>query len=235
VQVNQAADFYRQPDNNSAATVEPMIVSRLVRGKIRDTAHMSSDPTVLVKSIFDGTIAAHERFAGRGLPSVLAAAEAMARALASGGKVLAFGNGGSAADAQHLVAELVGRFELERRGLPAVALTADSSIVTAIANDYGYATVFTRQVEALGAPGDVAFGISTSGRSANVEAALAAAKARGLVTIALTGRDGGTMGAAADIHVNVPEQSTARIQEVHRTIMHAVCALIDRDCSGAAS
>jgi len=123
----------------------------------------------------------------------------------------------------------VGRFEVERRALPAVSLTCDPSVVTAIANDYGYTTVFTRQIEALGKPGDVAVGISTSGKSANVEAALAAAKARGLVTIAVTGRDGGRMGADADIHLNVPEQSTARIQEVHRTIMHAVCALIDRE------
>ena len=189
----------------------------------------------LLKGIFDSTIAAHGRFAERGLPSVLAAAQAMAGALAAGRKVLAFGNGGSAGDAEHLVAELVGRFEIERRGLPAIALTCDSSVVTAIANDYGYQTVFTRQVEALGAPGDVAFGISTSGKSANVEAGLAAAKARGLVTIAMTGRDGGKMGADADIHLNVAEQSTARVQEVHRTIMHAMCALIDRAQAGAAS
>ena len=145
-----------------------------------------------------------------------------------GRQVLAFGNGGSAADAQHLVAELVVRFEVERRALPAVALTTDTSVITAIANDYGYQVVFTRQVEALGKPGDVAFGISTSGKSPNVEAALTTAKAKGLVTIALTGRDGGRMGADADVHLNVAEQSTARIQEVHRTIMHAICAFIDR-------
>jgi D-arabinose 5-phosphate isomerase GutQ len=109
-------------------------------------------------------------------------------------KILVFGNGGSAADAQHLVAELVGRFEGERRALAAVALTTDSSVVTAIANDYGYTHVFTRQIEALGGEGDVALGISTSGRSPNVESALAVAKTRGMVTIALTGRDGGRMG-----------------------------------------
>jgi D-sedoheptulose 7-phosphate isomerase len=141
--------------------------------------------------------------------------------------VLSFGNGGSASDAEHLVAELVGRFETERRSLPGVALTADSSIVTAIGNDYGYERVFSRQVEGLGAAGDVAFGISTSGHSKNVEMALAVAKARGLTTIALTGRDGGRMGADAHIHLNVPEQSTPRIQEIHRTIMHAICSLID--------
>lgn len=125
------------------------------------------------------------------------------------------------------MAELVGRFERERQAIAAVALTPDSNVVTAIANDYGYEVVFTRQIEALGRTGDVAFGISTSGRSRNVEVALAAAKARGLVTIALTGRDGGAMGAAADIHINVPEASTARAQEVHRTIMHAMCSLIE--------
>src|SRR5262245_27497802 len=190
---------------------------------------MATDNAGLVKAIFDNTIAAHGRFAERSLPAVLRAAEAISRALAAGGKVLAFGNGGSAGDAEHLVADLVGRFEVERRALPAVSLTCDPSVVTASANDYGYTTVFTRQIEALGNPGDVADGISTSGKSANVEAALAAAKARGLVTIAVTGRDGGRMGADADIHLNVPEQSTARIQEVHRTIMHAICALIDRE------
>ncbi len=190
---------------------------------------MATDAAGLVKTIFDNTIAAHGRFAEQGLPALLAASQAITGALKGGKKVLAFGNGGSAGDAEHLVAELVGRFEVERRALPAISLTCDSSVVTAIANDYGYGTVFTRQVEALGNPGDVAFGISTSGRSANVEAGLAAAKARGLVTIAMTGRDGGKMGADADIHLNVAEQSTARIQEVHRTIMHAMCALIDRE------
>ena len=188
---------------------------------------MSVDLSEL-RPIFDAAIAAHERFASGGLPAVAAAAEAMGRAVLTGRKVLAFGNGGSASDAEHLVAELVGRFEGERRALPAVALTADSSVVTAIANDYGYRDVFTRQIEALGGAGDIAFGISTSGGSQNVQAALAAAQARGMVTIALTGRDGGQMGASADIHVNVPETSTARVQEVHRTILHAICALIEQ-------
>ena len=163
-----------------------------------------------------------------GFDRVLTAAERMRKAFAAGRKVLAFGNGGSASDAQHLVAELVGRFESERAGLPAIALTTDTSVLTAVANDYGYEQVFARQVEALGNPGDIAFGISTSGKSPNVEAALATAKAKGLVTIALTGCDGGRMGTDADVHLNVAETSTARIQEVHRTIMHAICALIDR-------
>jgi D-sedoheptulose 7-phosphate isomerase len=191
---------------------------------------MSGDLDV-IRGIFEETAEAHRRFAAAGLADVVRAAEAIAAALRAGGKVLAFGNGGSASDAEHLVAELVGRFEGERRALAAVALTANSSVVTAVANDYGYEQVFTRGIEGLGAPGDIAFGISTSGRSPNVEQALAAAKAKGMVTIAMTGRDGGTMGADADIHLNVAEQATPRIQEVHRTIMHAVCSLIERRLS----
>jgi D-sedoheptulose 7-phosphate isomerase len=158
-----------------------------------------------------------------------AAAAAMVAALRTGGRVLACGNGGSAADAQHFAAELVGRFERERAAMAAIALTTDTSILTALANDYDYERVFARQVEALGRPGDVLLGISTSGGSANVLAAFAAAKAGGLTTVALTGRDGGAVGAAADIHINVPAASTARVQEVHRTLLHAVCALIERE------
>ena len=183
----------------------------------------------ILTRLFKETTAAHERFAVSGLETVALAAEAIGRATAGGRKLLAFGNGGSAADAEHLVAELVGRFEVERRALPAIALTSDASVLTAIANDYGYEHVFTRQIEALGSNGDVAFGISTSGQSANVEAGLATAKTLGLVTIALTGRDGGAMGRTADIHINVAESSTARIQEVHRTILHAMCMLVERD------
>lgn len=158
-----------------------------------------------------------------------AAAEVMLAALRGGGKVLACGNGGSAADAQHFAAELVGRFERERRAIAAIALTTDTSIVTSIGNDYGFARVFARQVEALGRPGDVLLGITTSGGSPNVVEAIAAAKAGGLTTVALTGRDGGAAGAAADIHINVRSTSTARVQEVHRTLLHAVCELVERE------
>jgi D-sedoheptulose 7-phosphate isomerase len=141
--------------------------------------------------------------------------------------VLVFGNGGSAADAQHVAAELVGRFQRERRALAAVALTTDTSILTAIGNDYAYDRVFARQIEALGESGDIAFGITTSGGSANVIEAFRMAKARGLITVALTGRDGGEAGRAADIHVNVPDDSTARAQEVHRTLLHAICEIVE--------
>jgi len=158
-----------------------------------------------------------------------AAAESMVAALRGGGKILVCGNGGSASDAQHFAAELVGRFERERRAIASVALTTDTSILTAIANDYAYTRVFARQIEAIGRAGDVLLGISTSGGSANVVEALAAAKAGGLTTVALTGRDGGLLGAAADIHINVPSPSTARVQEVHRTLLHAMCELIERE------
>ena len=158
-----------------------------------------------------------------------AAAGVMIAAIRGGGRVLSCGNGGSAADAQHFAAELVGRFERERAPLAAIALTTDTSILTAVANDYDFTRVFSRQVEALGRPGDVLLGISCSGGSANVVAALEAAKAGGLTTVALTGRDGGAAGAAADIHINVPAASTARVQEVHRTLLHAVCALVERE------
>src|SRR5580765_2595058 len=193
---------------------------------------MSADSIDTLRTIFDNTVNVHQRYVTYGLDKIVIAATAISRAVLSGRKVLAFGNGGSASDAEHLVAELVGRFEGERRALAGVALTADSSVMTAIGNDYGYERVFTRQIEGLGQPGDVAFGISTSGRSLNVEAALALAKSRGLITIAMTGRDGGKMGAEADIHLNVAENSTPRVQEVHRTIMHAMCTLVDRSVRG---
>jgi D-sedoheptulose 7-phosphate isomerase len=188
---------------------------------------MTADSIRLLETIFKASTAAHEKFAASALPMIHQAAEAIANCLAGGGKLLAFGNGGSASDAQHLVAELVGRFEGERRALAAIGLTADSNVVTAISNDYGYDHVFVRQIEGLGRQGDIAFGISTSGRSPNVRAGLAVAKARGLVTIALTGRDGGSMGGEADIHLNVADDATPRVQEVHRTILHAICSLID--------
>ena len=181
----------------------------------------------IAKGVLEEAALVHRRFAARGLEPLVAAAAAIRNATDAGRRVFAFGNGGSATDAQHLVAELVGRFETERPALAGIALTADTSVLTAVANDYSYEHVFSRQIEALGCRGDVAVGISTSGRSSNVERALASAKTRGLVTIALTGRDGGLMGAEADIHVNVAETSTARIQEVHRTVLHAICKLVD--------
>ena len=159
---------------------------------------------------------------------VAIAAGLIEKALRSGGKALFCGNGGSAADAQHLAAELLGRFLLERAPLPAMALTANSSAMTAIGNDYGFDNVFSRQVRGLGRAGDVLVGISTSGRSRNVAAAFSAAQEGGLVTIALTGAEGGPIAEAADVAIRAPATSTPRIQEMHITIGHTICELVER-------
>jgi D-sedoheptulose 7-phosphate isomerase len=180
------------------------------------------------RATLDETIALHERVKERAA-EVIEAARAIAGALRRGGVLLVFGNGGSASDAQHVASELVNRFQRDRAALAALALTADTSVLTSIGNDYGFERVFARQIEALGRPGDVALGISTSGASANVLAALETAQARGLQTIAFTGRDGGRIGRAAAIHVNVPSDVTARVQEVHRTLLHVVCDLVERE------
>jgi D-sedoheptulose 7-phosphate isomerase len=160
---------------------------------------------------------------------VVDAAARVEAALRAGGTLFACGNGGSAADAQHFAAELVVRFERDRAGVAAVALTTDTSILTAASNDYGFERAFARQIEALGNAGDIAFGMSTSGKSPNVSAGLEAARRKGMTTIALTGRDGGAIGGTASVHINVPDRSTARVQEVHRTILHAICELVERE------
>jgi D-sedoheptulose 7-phosphate isomerase len=180
-----------------------------------------------VVALFDAAIRAHEGARASAPAAVIEAAATIQRALAAGGKLLAFGNGGSAADAQHIAAELVGRFQRDRRGYAALALTTDTSTLTSVANDYGFDRIFARQIEALGRPGDVALAISTSGESPNVLGGVEQAKAQGLRTIALTGRGGGPVGRLADVHVNVADESTARIQEVHRTLIHAICQLVE--------
>ena len=147
---------------------------------------------------------------------------------ARGGKLLVMGNGGSAADAQYFAAEIVGRFKMERRGLPAVALSTDSSILTAIGNDYGFDKVFRRQVEALAVPGDLIIGISTSGGSPNVLQALELARAMGCRTVGLLGKDGGTIKEACDLALIVPTHDTPRVQEGHITIIHIVCDLLEK-------
>jgi len=155
---------------------------------------------------------------------------AIVASLTSGGKVLACGNGGSAADAQHFSAEFVGRFERERPELAAIALTTDTSILTAVGNDYSFDAVFSRQVRALGQPGDVLIAISTSGNSSNIMAAVDAAHARDMVVIGLSGRDGGTMGKMlreTDVHICVPHPRTARVQEVHILALHCICDGVD--------
>ncbi len=152
----------------------------------------------------------------------------IARALKDGNKVLLFGNGGSAADAQHIAGEIVGRFKRERRALPAIALTTDTSILTAVGNDYGFERVFERQIEALCMPGDIAIGISTSGNSPNVIRGLMKAHDLGATTIAFTGRDGGKLVDIAHYSFVVPSYDTARIQECHITLGHVLCEIVDR-------
>ncbi len=168
-------------------------------------------------------------------PEIARAATLMTNCLLADGKLLACGNGGSAADAQHFAAEMVGRFERERPELPAISLATDTSILTAVANDYSYAQVFAKQVRALGAKGDVLLAISTSGNSENVVAAVEAARDREMRVVALTGRDGGKLGrmlAADDVHLCVAHERTARIQEVHLLTIHCLCDAIDATLLG---
>jgi phosphoheptose isomerase len=183
----------------------------------------------LMRSAFDEAIALHQRVRDGDAAPIVDAATAIVAALQQGGKLLVFGNGGSAADAQHVAAELVGRFQRERVALAAVALTTDTSVLTSIANDSAFDRVFARQVEALGRAGDVALGISTSGASPNVVAAFEAAHGIRMQTIALTGADGGAVGRAAAIHINVPSPVTARVQEVQRTLLHVICEIVEND------
>ncbi len=161
------------------------------------------------------------------VPLIETAARRVLECLQSGNKVIFFGNGGSASDCQHLAAEIVGRYEKERKGFPAIALTTDTSILTAVGNDYGFDRIFERQVEALGKKGDVAFGLSTSGNSKNVLLGIKKAKALGLFTIGLSGRDGGELKALVDLSIVVPSQKTARIQESHIMIGHIICERVD--------
>jgi len=168
------------------------------------------------------------RLPAAGLDAPVAAAiAALNKALAARKTVLICGNGGSAADAQHIAAELVGRYERERIALPVMALAGDAATLTALGNDYGYDRVFSRQVEAHGVPGGVFIGLSTSGKSPNVLKALEAAKARGMNTIALTGEGGGPIGAAADILIAVPSKVTARVQEMHICLYHYICGQVE--------
>ncbi|MCB2225230.1 MAG: D-sedoheptulose 7-phosphate isomerase [Desulfarculaceae bacterium] len=173
------------------------------------------------------SIEVHQEFLRTGLAQVVAAAQLVSRGLAAGGKLMAMGNGGSAADAQHLSAELVNRYLMERPGLPAIALTTDSSILTAVANDYDYNQVFSKQIKALAVDGDMVLGLSTSGRSPNVIAGLSAARQRGLATIGLTGRNSEAMGPLCDILIQVPSDETPRIQELHAFSIHMICELVD--------
>lgn len=188
-----------------------------------------------LKTHFEEGIELRRRMADTLPAELVKAGQAMAQALRSGRKILSCGNGGSAADSQHFAAEMVGRFERERPGMPAISLTVDTSALTAIANDYDYDHVFSKQVEALGQPGDVLLGISTSGNSRNVVEAMRSAQARGMAVVALTGRDGGAMARMLrpqDFHLNVAHPRTMRVQEVHLLCIHSLCEVIDNVIHG---
>ncbi len=180
----------------------------------------------LVK-IFRESCRVKEAFINDNLGKLAEVIEMLTGALKAGNKILIFGNGGSAADAQHLAAEFVNRFIIERPPLPAIALTTDSSVLTSIGNDYDFSEIFAKQIRAFGEQGDVAWGISTSGNSQNVLKALETAKKMGLTTLAFTGKDGGAIAPMADYTLNVAASSTARIQEAHITAGHAICELVD--------
>lgn len=184
-----------------------------------------------ITAMFQASIETKQRSQAVLVQDIAKAAQLMIKALKAGNKILSCGNGGSAADAQHFSSELLNRFEMERPALPAIALTTDTSTLTSIANDYAYNRVFAKQIEALGQQGDILLAISTSGNSANVSEAITAARAKGISTIAFTGRDGGSIAkqlSANDVEIRVPSDITARIQEVHLLIIHCLCDQIDQ-------
>lgn len=193
------------------------------------------DPVARVRGHFTESIATKVMAAEQIAESIAAAGQVMSDAILNDGKIMSCGNGGSAADAQHLSSELLNRFEMERPGLPAIALTTDSSTLTSISNDYAYEEIFSKQVRALGKEQGILLGISTSGNSENVIRAIAAAHERGMNVIALTGRDGGRMAnifQPGDVEIRVPATRTARIQEVHLIVIHCLCDLIDTTLLG---
>ena len=186
-----------------------------------------ADYTQIISGILEESIRVKREAILHNLERIQTGAATLAACVSAGHKILSFGTGGSAADSQHIAAEFVNRFRIERPPLAALALTTDSSILTSIGNDYRFEDVFAKQVAALGRPGDVAWGISTSGNSPNVVAAIAAARGLGLATVGMTGR-GGTLAAGADLVFTVDSDVTARIQETHITIGHILCELVDR-------
>jgi len=180
-----------------------------------------------IKEILLESIQVKEELLRNNIGSILEIAEAAIDCLKKNGKVILFGNGGSASDSQHIAAELIGRFKKDRSALAAIALTTNTSVLTSLANDYGYEVVFAKQIEALAGKNDIAIGISTSGKAKNVAAGIRQAKKMGLKTVALTGGDGGELAKLADISLLVPSAVTARIQEAHITIGHIICELIE--------
>lgn len=193
------------------------------------------DGETRVKAHFEESIATKQAAGDLLCPAIVAAGQSMSDALLNDGKILTCGNGGSAGDAQHFSSELLNRFEMERPGLPAVALTTDTSTLTSIANDYAYEDIFAKQIRALGRENDLLLAISTSGNSENVCRAIVAAHERGMTVVALSGRDGGRMAGLLgddDVEIRVPASRTARIQEVHLVVIHCLCDLIDTTLLG---
>ncbi len=177
--------------------------------------------------IFKESSRVKDAFVNENLGKLVNVVEVITATLKTGNKILIFGNGGSAADAQHIAAEFVNRFIIERPPLPAIALTTDTSVITSIGNDYDFSEIFSKQIRAIGQQGDIAWGISTSGNSPNVLKGLEMAKKKGMTTIAFTGKDGGDIAKIADYPVNVSSNSTARIQETHITACHVICEMVD--------
>ena len=180
-----------------------------------------------IVKIFRESSQLKEIFVNENLSRIVSVVEAVTGVLKAGNKILLFGNGGSAADAQHLAAEFINRFVIERPPLPAIALTTDTSVITSIGNDYDFSEIFSKQIKAIGQTGDIAWGISTSGNSPNVVKALEMAKKIGMITIGLTGKDGGKIVQMVDYSLHVSSQSVPRIQEVHITLGHVICEMVD--------
>jgi D-sedoheptulose 7-phosphate isomerase len=190
---------------------------------------MMIDQKSLIRNQLKASAALKQEIAESCVSDILNITRQIIQTFQKGKKVLICGNGGSAADAQHMAAELVGRFQMDRSGLPAIALTTDTSILTSVGNDYGFEMIFSRQLEGLGQKGDLLIGLSTSGSSKNVVLAMQKAKQMGLVTIAFVGQNRGPVSETADIELRIPSQVTARIQEGHQTIGHIVCDLVERE------
>lgn len=190
-------------------------------------SYFETDPAPKLMKEIELSIETKKRVLQESMPVISEITKIIKSGLGNGNKLLLFGNGGSAADSQHIAAEFVSKFNLDRNPLPAIALTTDSSILTSVSNDYSFHLVFSRQVEGLGRPGDVAIGISTSGNSPNVIKGIEKAREMGLVTIGFTGRHGGQLKDVADYCFRVPSESTARIQEVHITVAHAICGVVE--------
>ena len=180
-----------------------------------------------ITAIVENSIEVKKQALAKNLDVIEKVSLACIQALKNGNTLFFCGNGGSAADSQHVAAEFIGRFQKERKALAAISLTTDTSILTCLANDYSYDIIFSRQLEALGKPGDIVFGLSTSGKSPNVIKAFECAKAHGITTVAFTGGDGGSLAAMADMAVIVPTKVTARIQEVHITFFHTICEIVE--------